>query len=263
MKTLELAAENILPRVLLVQLYDTVTMQHMVRKRISDSYELSIYLEGSGDVMIQNTTYAITPGSVRFTTPGTALSSTPDYRCITAFFDFGSENTVLRNPILDGIPSFFSEDLQLLPHFENLLQAHLSPHPTAPLQQNAALLTLLAELYNKTHTHRKLCSAVRICTDYMQKHFSDNISLEGLGALTGYSPLHLLRLFKQDLGQTPHQYLTAIRLETAKKLLSETDMRLDQISISCGFHSTSHFKSLFKQTIHCTPGVYRKNAQHL
>lgn len=261
MKTLELTSEKMLPRVLLVRFYDTVEMQHKVKKRISDAYELSLYLEGSGTVNIQNVDYPISPGTIRFTKPGTQLSSIPDYRCISVFFDFGSSNTVLRNPILEGIPTYWTTELEQRPLFEKLLQAHLSTQPTAPLKQNALLLSLLAELYESVHSPRGNSNAVRICVNYMQKNLSENITLEVLGRLTGYSQLHLLRLFKQDLGQTPHQFLTVIRLEHAKKLLTDTDMSLDQISAACGFRSAPHFKSLFKQMTHYTPGIYRKNTR--
>lgn len=263
MQTLELPAENMLPRVLLVRLYDTVAMHHTVKSRVSDVYELSIYLEGNGNVHIQGTVCPIVPGVIRFTKPGTLLSSTPHYRCITVFFDFGTADTLVSNPILDNIPAYIPSDSELQHHFEELLEAHLSTNPTASLQQNALLLSLLAKVYDSCYAQYKYSAAVRTCIGYMQKHFSENITLEVLGALTSYSKLHLLRLFKQDLGQTPHDFLTAIRLEQAKKRLTETDMNLEQISAACGFRSVSHFKTLFKELTHCTPGTYRRNAKLL
>ena len=175
MKILDLPAENMLPRVLLVRLYDTVAMQHTVQKRISDSYELSLYLEGSGTINIQNTPYPVSPGTIRFTKPGTLLSSIPDYRCITVFFDFGTADTILRNPILEGIPTYWTTHFEQLPLFEKLLQAHLSPQFSAPLKQNALLLSLLAELYESVHTQHGSNSAVQLCVNYMQKNFSENI----------------------------------------------------------------------------------------
>lgn len=263
MQVLDLPVEAMLPRIILVRLYDTVAMQHQVKKRISDAYELSLYLDGNGSVSIKGTEYAATRGAIRFTKPGTVLSSIPDYRCITVFFDLGEKNTLYRNQILDGIPTYLSTECELQSRFEALLRAYRSTHPAAPLQQNALLLTLLTELYETVYSGQKHCSAVRLCTGYMQEHFSEDITLETLGALTGYSRLHLLRLFKQDLGQTPHQRLTAIRLEHAKRLLAETDWNLDQIASACGFGSVSHFKKLFKQLTRYTPGVYRRKTRQL
>lgn len=121
MQILEVTAENMLPRILLVRLYDTVLMRHTVKHRVSDVYELSFYLEGSGTVHIQDTVYSVAPGVIRFTRPGTLLSSTPDYRCITVFFDFGAANTLAHNLILDNIPPYLTTDGKLQSRFEALL----------------------------------------------------------------------------------------------------------------------------------------------
>ena len=257
----ELPTKAMLPRILLVREYDTKLVYHQTKKRISDTYELGIYLDGTGTVTIQGTEYPISRGGIRFTKPGTLLSSAPDYRCITVYFDFGEENTLYRNQILDNIPSYISTNGDLLDQFEALLTAHLSTQPTAPLQQNAILLSLLAALYEMLYTEDKYCRAVRLCLEYMQQHFWENITLETLASITGYSRLHVLRLFKQDLGQTPHQWLTAVRLEHAKKLLSDTSQNIDFIASSCGFNSVSHFKTIFRQFTNCTPGVYRRNTR--
>lgn len=261
MRISELPTKSMLPRILLVRQYDTKLVHHQIKKRISEAYELGIYLDGTGTVNIQGTEHPISRGGIRFTKPGTLLCSTPDYRCITVYFDFGEENTLYRNQILDNIPSYISTNGDLLDQFEALLKAHLSTQPTAPLQQNAILLSLLASLYEALYTADKYCNAVRLCLEYMQQHFRENITLETLALITGYSRLHVLRLFKQELGQTPHQWLTAIRLEHAKKLLSDTNQNIDLIASSCGFSSVSHFKILFRQTTNCTPGIYRRNTR--
>lgn len=261
MRIAELPIKSMLPRILLVRQYDTKLVYHQIKKRISDTYELGIYLDGTGTVNIQGTEYPISRGGIRFTKPGTLLYSTPDYRCITVYFDFGEESTLYRNPILDNIPSYISTNSDLQDQFEALLKAHLSTQATAPLQQNAILLSLLASLYETLYTADKYCSAVRLCLEYMQQHFCENITLETLASITGYSRLHVLRLFKQDLGQSPHQWLTAVRLEYAKKLLSDTNQNIDIIASSCGFSSASHFKTIFRQSANCTPGAYRRNAR--
>ena len=260
MQVAEISSDALLPRVLLVRDYETAATTHQVRKRTADSYELSLYYEGSGSVTVQDVQYPIEPGSVRFTKPGSVLSSTPDYRCITVYFDFGQDNTLYRNSILDSLPAFTSGS-SLQSQFESLMDAHLSTHPAAPLQQNAILLNLLAELYRSVYAVQEQNSTVWSCLNYMRENLSQNVTLETLGALTGYSPLHLIRLFKQELGQTPHQWLTATRLEHAKRLLAESDQTLEQIASACGFSSASHFKTLFKQSTHYTPGAYRRNTR--
>lgn len=263
MQTLDLPVEQMLPRVLLAREYDTVAMRHKTVKRTSEYYELSFFTEGSGKVTIQGAEYPICRGAIRFTPPGVVLSSTPDYRCITVYFDFGPNTGVCHNPVLDGIPPFFETACGQLPLFEAILSAYSSEQITAKVRQNLLLLDLLATLFEETRSQDTYCDTVHLCIRYLRAHFAENITLETLGALTGYSGLHLMRLFVRDTGRTPHKWLTAIRMLHAQKLLTETEKNLEQIALECGFSSVSHFKTLFKEANACSPGTYRKNARQV
>jgi len=261
MQTFELPVESMLPRVLLARYYDSVAMQYETAQRRAESWELSFYLENSGVVLIGDTAYPVHTGDVRFVAPGTLLSSIPDFRCYTVYFDFGEPGTVCKNQILDGIPPYFHTTGELHSAFEEIVRCYESAEITARLRQNALLLSLLADLFETIHSGRQYCAAVRQCIEYIQTHFAENITLETLGALSGYSKLHLLRLFEQDTGQTPHKWLRAIRMSHARRLLTETDLTLDGIAAACGFASVSHFKVLFREETRFTPGAYRKNAR--
>jgi AraC family transcriptional regulator len=67
-------------------------------------------------------------------------------------------------------------------------------------------------------------------------------------------------LFKQITGVTPHVYLANVRLEHARRLLSETSLSISQIAIRVGYHSQSHFTKIFKSVTGVTPRVYRDSA---
>ena len=125
----------------------------------------------------------------------------------------------------------------------------------------ALLLDLLATLFEETRSQDTYCDTVHQCIRYLRSHFTGNVTLETLGALTGYSGLQLTRLFLRDTGRTPHKWLTAIRMQQARHLLTETELTLDAIAAGCGFSSVSHFKALFKEANGCSPGAYRKSAR--
>ena len=92
----------------------------------------------------------------------------------------------------------------------------------------------------------------------MESHFSEKITLDTFGSLSGYAPLHFLRLFKQSVGTTPHAYLTDIRLRNAKMLLESTTLSTAEIAEKCGFESVSHFQVLFKKKTGVGAAKYRK-----
>lgn len=262
MLTKDLPIESMLPRISLSRFFETVNApRHKPPDRISEVYELSCYLEGDGSIIIGDNTYKINPGDIRFTKPGTFLCSLPHYNCYTIYFDFGERAHLYQNPLLDGIPEYFHTGGEFQKLFEDLVQLFQSKDLLAPVKQNVLLLTLLTQLFENFYSRKKYCETVETCISYMEEHYADDITLDTLGTLTGYSGLHLLRLFKRDTGSTPHTILTSLRMNSAKNMLIYTEKSISEISSVCGFRSDAHFKTLFKKITGFTPGNYRKNAE--
>ena len=94
------------------------------------------------------------------------------------------------------------------------------------------------------------------------KRFLDSAPLETV-TLTkcaeeaGMSLHHFLRLFHEVHGRTPHQYLAARRVETAKRLLTETKLSVSEIALEVGLGGASAFGRMFKQEVGCSPSGYR------
>jgi AraC family transcriptional regulator len=68
---------------------------------------------------------------------------------------------------------------------------------------------------------------------------------------------HFSRAFKQSMGVSPNVYMTEQRIERAKKLLSETDLRIADIALRTGFASQSHFTNTFRKLVWTTPKAFR------
>jgi len=67
-----------------------------------------------------------------------------------------------------------------------------------------------------------------------------------------------LRTFKQIFHLTPHQYLTQLRLEQARKLLTRSDLPVTDICFSVGFESPGSFSWLFRRRVGCSPEAFRR-----
>lgn len=93
---------------------------------------------------------------------------------------------------------------------------------------------------------------------YIAKYYGQNIALEDLAAEAGISAFYFSRLFKQTLGQSPHQFVMAYRVEQAKKMLVDLDRPMIDIAMSCGFSDQAHFSRVFKQIHGDTPKSWRK-----
>ena len=95
-------------------------------------------------------------------------------------------------------------------------------------------------------------------TDFILAHLSQELSLEELAQQTSFSPYHFARLFKQTMGESPHQFVLKQRILAAQQLLTGTNMPLALIAIESGFANQSHFTRLFKRQVGLTPHEFRR-----
>lgn len=93
---------------------------------------------------------------------------------------------------------------------------------------------------------------------YIEEHFTENILLDDISKLVGYSKFHLNRLFLEDTGLTIYQYIKERRLSEAANQLMHTDKSIIEIALDVGYMSQQSFTFAFKQMYQCTPQVYRK-----
>jgi len=93
--------------------------------------------------------------------------------------------------------------------------------------------------------------------EFMGQRFADDLTLDQLAAEACVSKYHFARLFKERTGQTPHSYLTGLRLDHARMLLLATGASISGIAASCGFARPSHFSVAFAARYGVAPSVYR------
>lgn len=115
---------------------------------------------------------------------------------------------------------------------------------------------LLAESKMKTASSPH-AAALENTIAYINEHFPEPLSLKDLAASASLSPFYFTRVFARETGMTPHQYLIATRLNSAKFLLKSTNISIKEIAFNSGFTSESSFCSTFKKWEHITPSEYR------
>jgi len=100
--------------------------------------------------------------------------------------------------------------------------------------------------------------AVREAESYMKQHISDPLSLEEVAEHVGLNPNYFSTLFSKETGSKFISYLTALRMETAKKSLRVSNDKIEQIAGSVGYQDAKYFGKLFKQNTGITPKEYRR-----
>ncbi|MDD6175346.1 MAG: AraC family transcriptional regulator, partial [Firmicutes bacterium] len=93
---------------------------------------------------------------------------------------------------------------------------------------------------------------------YLQEHYSDpNFSLQQMADDFKLTPITLSKQFLEFNGQTPSDYMTNFRIEAAKRLLTTTDLSVNQIAAEVGYYNVNSFIRRFGQITGVTPGKFK------
>ena len=108
---------------------------------------------------------------------------------------------------------------------------------------------------NKSPKVREL---VQVSVKYINNNFERDISLGDIAKFVFLSPSYFIRAFKEETGISPINYLLKVRIERAKELLVESDMKISDIALNVGFSNQQRFNEIFKKHTKITPLQYRK-----
>ena len=95
----------------------------------------------------------------------------------------------------------------------------------------------------------------------MRNAYRRPVSLPDVAAQANLSPYHFLRVYKQAYGETPHEFLTRLRIERAKRLLSRGSHNVTEACFEVGFSSLGSFSALFAHRVGLSPSEYRRYAR--
>ncbi len=101
-------------------------------------------------------------------------------------------------------------------------------------------------------------SLIERAVNHISENFSRDVSVDQLAALTGLSRYYFIRIFRQETGYTPHEYLVNRRMATARYLLKYSSLNTREICFESGFSNESVFCSAFKKQHGMTPRQYRE-----
>lgn len=104
----------------------------------------------------------------------------------------------------------------------------------------------------KEHTEKFMM----IC-NYIHEHCTEDLCLDDIAALAGFSKYHFSRLFKNFTGLSFYKYLNKKRIEQAEKLLVDPALSITEVALQSGFSSLSAFIRMFKLIKDCTPTEFR------
>ncbi len=184
---------------------------------------------------------------------------------VNAFLTGVHGNLRLMLPITAGKTAFPAviRDPETVQVVKSLFDACRSQENAGSLFVTACIYQLFGLLYRKATPQVTAApvadSGMREVLDYIDAHFTESLSVAEISRQFGYAESHFCRRFKEVTGMTPVTYIRALRMELARRLLSEGDKSIAEIATACGFPDSSYFTRCFKKVYGRPPSGHRRN----
>ncbi|WP_339249993.1 response regulator [Paenibacillus sp. FSL P2-0136] len=105
-------------------------------------------------------------------------------------------------------------------------------------------------------------SVISRITSYIQNHYRNPaLKIQDISEEVHFSAAHLGYIFKRDMKTNLWDYVTALRMEEAKRLMIATDKKRYEVAYAVGYESPEHFSRMFKRVLGLTPAEFRKQAR--
>lgn len=127
-----------------------------------------------------------------------------------------------------------------------------------PLILEYLIKLLLTSILRSQSESRNREGTLTCALQYIHTHYAQPITLDQLASMEHISKSYFSRLFKRQTSQTVISYVNALRIETAKRLLTATQANVDEIACQVGFESPKYFYRTFRALTGDTPAGFRR-----
>lgn len=239
-----------------------------------DRIELLRILSGQLDIYLNDEHITVVPGQ-------TVIIMPHMIHC-----GFAGEEGVSYDMIAFDLERFCNTTIASAKYLTPLLEqkvafSHVTDHPGI-----AGVLEELVRYFRMSDEHHPLCTIGKIyeligllyryCAsdagrfyktdsrfsmvlEYINHHYTENITTKSVSRKFGYVENYFCRRFKEATGITAMKYIKILRLELAQKLLRESEKDIRSISLQCGFTDISYFSNCFRQHLGLTPTEFRNS----
>ena len=244
-----------------------------LRPHTSSRSDLPSYLffevvSGSGTLLYNHKSYDLKPGSCVFIDCLRPYSHTTDRHLWTIrWIHFsGPSMASVYEKYCDrgGLPAFSPKDLKPVSEIHaSLMAAASSDNYLRDMEINRLLSALLVEImreswHPETKRHAGKKSGVLEVREWIDAHYAENITLEGLASRFFINKYYLSKSFRARFGVTVSAYVRTVRITKAKQLLRFTGKSLEEIGELVGITPARYFSEVFSAVEGISPAVYRK-----
>jgi AraC-like DNA-binding protein len=113
-------------------------------------------------------------------------------------------------------------------------------------------------MYSCFDVHPQTYKNLAHARDFMRDAYQRPINLPEISAQANLSPYHFQRVYRRTFQETPHEFLTRLRIERAKTLLARGSHNVTEACFEVGFSSLGSFSTLFTHRVGMSPSEYRR-----
>ena len=242
--------------------------------------EIIVPMENWYDAVIGSMEYHLEPGHIFIIPPGEVHElMAPDsgkrfiflmnISIISKISGFAGIQSLLTHPLhitKETYPLVYDDIYQILVQIRN---EYFQNSEYSELVIQARLIDLFVKLAEnhihaeelfptvKPYKQKEYVQKFNQTLEYIDSHYTEDISLDTIANQAGFSKFHFSRLFKIYTNYTFCDYLCYRRIKAAEELLAIPDYSITDVAMQAGFSSISTFNRLFKQHKGCTPSEYR------
>jgi AraC-like DNA-binding protein len=248
---------------------------HLSTRQGLSSYLFVIVLSGTGTVTYREPLAKGTGGTKRTVSAGdcffldcrgayTHISSADDPWELMWIHFHGAQADAYYQYFREQHSFYFhtSHVAELTASIQSIITCHERKNENTDIltaQQITNILTAICtEPMGAGGSNTALSSKLSDILQYLDAHYTEDISLDGLAEQFYISKYYLSREFKKEFGTTIIQYLLTKKITNAKELLRYSNSSIEEIARLCGIDDASYFNKVFRKIEGCTASEYRK-----
>lgn len=230
--------------------------------------ELFFVLEGSGKFLLRDTTLRIKAGDLVIIPPHIEHTERSSPHTPLKYYVLGIDGIAFQSIDSTGSVQIFSNS-ENQPSIANLIgqiyrEVKNKVYGSDIICQN--LLEILIILLIRSQrlipipiNSARMTKECAMVKEYLDANYAEHITLDTLTRLTHMNKYYMAHSFTKFTGLSPIQYLNQRRMETACRLLKDTDYSISDIASSTGFSSQSYFSQTFRKYYGINPIKYRQS----
>lgn len=230
--------------------------------------ELFYILQGSGEFIVENKRFPIRENDLVIVNPNVSHTESSHDSQPLEYIVLGINGLQFRDESSDShtnysihnfsryknelsfyLKTLISEVQEKKENFESICQNLLEILIWSIVRQTKANLTVSPT--------KKITKECRFIEQYLDEHFTEDITLQTLSDLTYLNKYYLVHAFKNYKGTSPINYLIEKRISEAKHLLETTNYPIAKIATMVGFSSQSYFSQVFRKETGVAPNAFR------